>query len=74
MKAPSISSSSSSSSSDDDDISPPQQSPHKRKSSPLHLAEAGPSGESNWLPPGQQDPPQTKGKAKAKKAKKKKTD
>ena len=72
-KAPSISSSSSSSS-DDDNISPPKQSPRKRKSSPLHLAEAGPSVESNWLPPSQQDPPQTKGKATAKKAKKKKTD
>jgi len=77
-KTPSISSLSSDTS--DDDIPPPPKPPStKRKSQQLDLsdddlADAGPSGESNWAPSSQRQEQSDKQKTKPKKAKKKKKD
>lgn len=73
----SISSLSSTDLSDDDDVPPPKPSPRKRKSqqtmlSDQDIADAGPSGESNWEPSSSQTESQNKRKSKPKKAKKKK--
>lgn len=76
-RQPSISSLSSTDPSDDDDVPPPTPSRRKRKPqehrlSEDDLADAGPSGESNWEPTSAQPEQQSKEKKKAKKPKKKK--
>ena len=77
VREPSVSSLSSSSMSEDDDIPQAKPPARKRKPQELHLsdddlADAGPSGESNWIPTSQQEPEANKEKTKSKKSKKKK--
>ena len=78
QKKPSVSSLSSDTS--DDDIPPAPKPPStKRKAQELELsdndlADAGPSGESNWEPTSQREQQSNKDKTKSKKAKKKKKD
>lgn len=79
VREPSVSSLSSSTMSEDDDIPPAKPPGRKRKAKELQLsdddlADAGPSGESNWIPTSQREPEANKDKTKSKKGKKKKND